>query len=862
MRAKKSRAVIWRAEGIHIKYTGALEVSFARRGRGTPENRLGTRKSLHGWQCACYENPEEEAGLLCNLRSLRAFARDRLHAGFVSGSRLLPAISLAGLIAGFAATGLGFTETAAIIWAVTAVIVGVPLAFSVAIALARGKIGVDIIALLAISVSLVLGQYLAGAVIALMLAGGQALEALASARANRELSALLERSPREAHRYDGETLQTIAAAEVRPGDMLLVKPGEIVPVDAIVASRGAMLDESALTGESRPVERYAGEQVRSGAINGSESPLNIRAIATAAESTYAGIIRLVEQAQASKAPLVRLADRYSMLFLPLTLAVAAGAWVASGDPVLALAVLVVATPCPLILAAPVAIISGVSQAARRGIIVKGGGALEALARGHTLVMDKTGTVTSGSPAVTGIECFGSYDPDEVLRLAASLDQVSPHVLARPILKAAAERGLELTFPEDVSEEFGSGIRGRVGEHEVALGKRDWVQPGAPVSAGMRRVYRRIVLDGSSGVFVAIDGRIEGALILEDPLRTDAPLTVRALRRAGFQRIVMLTGDHADVAQAIGSILGVDAVLSERSPSDKVDAVRALRERAVTAMVGDGINDAPALAAADVGIAMGARGATASSEAADVVLVHDRLDRLVDAVRIARRARRIALESIWIGMGLSMVAMGFAAAGFIVPVAGAVLQEFIDILAIANALRALRGGRRAAAGAEVAALGRQFGVEHRQLLPKIKKIRVIADRLDYYTPQDAVLELQALYRFLSDEVLPHERAEDVEIYPAVARVIGGEDPTATMSRAHQEIAHLITLLGRHLDDLPPEGPEPEDLAEFRRVLYGLDAILRLHFAQEDESYLALLDSETASRSGSDAASDLPRRQRVS
>lgn len=802
--------------------------------------------------------------MLCNLRSLRAFARDRLRAGFIPGARLLPAVSLAGLIAGFAATGLGFAEIAAIIWAVTAVVVGVPLAFSVAIALARGKIGVDIIALLAISVSLVLGQYLAGAVIALMLAGGQALEGYASARAKRELSALLARSPREAHRYDGETIQTIEASEVRPGDMLLVKPGEIVPVDGIVAGRGAMLDESALTGESRPVERCAGEQVRSGAINGAASPLDIRAVATAAESTYAGIIRLVEQAQASKAPLVRLADRYAMLFLPLTLAVAAGAWMASGNPVLALAVLVVATPCPLILAAPVAIISGLSQAARRGIIVKSGGSLEALARSHTLVMDKTGTVTSGSPVVTNVECFGSYDPDEILRLAASLDQVSPHVLARPILKAAAERGLELTFPKDAVEEFGSGIRGRVGEHEVALGKRDWVQPGAPVSAAMRRVYRRVVLDGSSGVFVAVDGRIEGALILEDPLRTDAPLTVRALRRAEFRRIVMLTGDHADVAQAIGSILGVDAVLAERSPSDKVDAVRDLRQHALTAMVGDGINDAPALAAADVGIAMGARGATASSEAADVVLVYDRLDRLVDAVRIARRSRRIALESIWIGMGLSMAAMAFAAAGFIVPVAGAVLQEFIDILAIANALRALRGGKRPA-GAEVIALGRQFGVEHQQLLPKVKRIRVIADRLDFYTPHDAVRELQALYRFLSDEVLPHERAEDVEVYPAVARVIGGEDPTATMSRAHQEIAHLITLLGRHLDDLPPEGPEPEDLVEFRRVLYGLDAILRLHFAQEDESYLALLDRETQTDQkfpGGEAAADFPRRQKAS
>ncbi len=458
-----------------------------------------------------------------------------------------------------------------------------------------------------------------------------------------------------------------------------------------------------------------------------------------------------------------------------------------------------------------------------------------------LVIDKTGTVTAGAPAVTSIETFGDYGPDELLRLAASLDQVSPHVLAGPILRAAAERGLDLSFPRNAAEEFGSGIRGEVEGRQVALGKRDWVLPDHGVSPELRRLSRRILLDGSSGVFVAVDGRMAGALILEDPVRPDAPLTIRALRRVGFSRLIMLTGDHPDVARAVGTALGVDVVLAERSPEEKVRAVQAARRQGVTVMVGDGINDAPALAAADVGVAMGARGATASSEAADIVLVADRLDRLDEAVRIARRSRGIALQSIWAGMGMSFAGMGFAAAGYLPPVAGAILQEAIDVLVILNALRALRQPRVAKAGVPGAAsFGRRFRSEHSVLLPEVKRMRFLADRLDLMPPVEARRELQAVQQFLVKRVLPHEQAEDSKVYPAVARLIGGDDPTAPMSRTHLEIAHLITVLGRNVEDLPPEGPGPEDIRELRRVLYGLEAILRLHFAQEEESYLALLD----------------------
>ena len=615
-------------------------------------------------------------------------------------TRPIVAVVVAGIAAGGVAWLAGRHGLAGGLWATTTAVALLPLVVQVMMSVLRGEIGVDIIALLAMGGALALGQYLAGAVVALMLSGGSLLESFAAARARKELSSLVERVPRVVHRYEEGRLTEPGIETVRAGDRLMVKPGEIVPVDGVITDPVAVLDESALTGEALPVERRTGERARSGSVNAG-GPFDLRAVASADESTYAAIIRLVREAEASRAPFVRLADRYALVFLPVSLLVAGLGWLLSGDPERALAVMVVATPCPLILAAPVAFVSGISRAAHRGIIIKGGVALEALARTRTLLLDKTGTLTTGIPTVTRIETFigvegivgiEGIEPADLLGLAASLDQVSPHVLAAAIVAEAQWRGLPLRFPTEASEIPGTGIAGRVDGRRVALGKCDWIAAGQPLPPAAVALRRQIAEAGLSNVFVGVDGAMAGAIVLEDRIRTDSAGTLRALRRLGVERIVMVSGDHREVAEKVGAELGMDAVWAEQTPAEKVAAVQREKASGVTAMVGDGINDAPALAAADVGVAMGARGATASSEAADVVLMQDRLDRLAEALGIAQRARGIALQSVMAGMGLSLAAMVVAATGHLPPLAGALFQEAIDVAVILNALRALGPGR--------------------------------------------------------------------------------------------------------------------------------------------------------------------------
>jgi heavy metal translocating P-type ATPase len=756
---------------------------------------------------------------------------------------VLLSVSVAALAAGAGLALADRSRAADAVWAATTLLgIGPGVAWVVAAA-RRHRLGVDVIAVLAQVGTLLVGEYLAGAIITVMLASGRMLEARAAARAQRDLRALLGRAPRTVHRHDDGRLVDVPADAVRPGDLLLVRPGEVLAVDGRVETGPAVLDEAALTGEPLPVEHAGSESVRSGTVNAGPA-FDLRASTTAEGSTYAGVVRLVEQAEASTAPFVRLADRFAGWFLAVTAVLATAAWVVSGDAVRAVAVLVVATPCPLILAAPVAIVSGLSRSARIGVIVKGGGALERLAGSRVLLLDKTGTITEGRPVVVEVVTDGTLAAEELLGLAASVEQLSPHVLASAVVRAARERALPTPLPAQVEEVPAHGVAGTVDGRRVAVGNAGWVLGAGAPPPWVRTVRRRADLDGALTMFVAVDGAPLGAIVLDDPLRADAPRTIRALRRGGIRRVELVTGDRADVADSVGAVVGVDAVLAERSPAEKVEAVVEARRQGPTLMVGDGINDAPALAAADVGVAIGARGSTASSEAADVVLTVDRLDHLAEGLAIARRSRVVATQSVVVGMGLSGAAMLAAALGALPPVWGAVLQEAIDVAVILNALRALTLGRAHGrtlddSGVELA---RRFAAEHRALRPELDQLRTVADDLDRVEPAVAVAEVRRVHRFLVDEVWPHELAEDRALYPAVAEVLGGSDPTGTMSRTHVEVDHLIHRLGRLLDEIPDAGPDSDDLAELRRILYGLHAILRLHFAQEEEGYLSLAEPE--------------------
>lgn len=596
---------------------------------------------------------------------------------------LLLLLALGALAGGLAVRLGGWERAAAVVWSVGTIPVLLALLLEILRSLRRGEIGLDIVAALSMSAALLVGEALAACVVAVMYSGGTFLESFAEGRARRDMRDLLARVPRSATRHRAGALEDIPLDAIAPGDRLLIRQGDVVPVDGTIASDTAFLDASALTGEALPVRLARDEAAMSGSTNAGEA-FDLIATRPARDSTYAGIVRLVEEAQRSKAPMARLADQWSLGFLAVTVALAVAAWWFTGDPVRAVAVLVVATPCPLILAVPVALVAGLSRAAHFGVLIKGAGPLEAMARTRTLILDKTGTLTEGRPRIVSVLSHDGTAADDILRPAAALDQATKHPVAQAIVAAARERGLTLSVPSSVVETPGEGLSGQVEGRTVLVGGDGFV--AARVGEG---AVRTELPAGSVLVAVGLDGRLAGHLVMADPLRAGTRDMLDGLRREGVERILLATGDRREVAESVTQGLGLDGIRAGLTPDQKVLLVLSERKRGPVMMVGDGVNDAPALAAADVGVAMGARGAAASAEAADVVLLVDRVDRLVPGIGIARGARRIAMESVVAGIGLSVIGMAAAALGHLSPVQGALIQEVIDVAVILNALRALR-----------------------------------------------------------------------------------------------------------------------------------------------------------------------------
>ena len=597
------------------------------------------------------------------------------------------ACSLATLLAGGISAISDNPQIAAYFWMIGTVGVLVWLVIGIGVALSKGIIGLDVIAAFSMVGSIYLGELLTGNVIAVMFAGGQLLEAIAQSRARREMTALLARSPRNATRYEGQSLVSVKIEDIHVGDHLLIRPGDVLPVDGIASRGKVLLDESVMTGESVPVEHPIGDRLYSGVTN-SGGAFDMVAATDAAGSTYAAIIRMVTAAEQQKAPMARLADRYALGLFGFTACLASLAWLLSGDAMRVLAVFVVATPCPLIVAVPVAIVSGLSRCAKIGVLVKNGGALEALAAASSLLFDKTGTITVGEPSVLQVLIDPEGNETDVIKMVGSLAQGSSHSVSKSLSEYAARSATPVTIPSRVVEVPGEGVSGEIEGHPVHFGTYDFVSKHVRQSGWMEVAAMIVAQQDGLIAAIGIDGQMVGLVRFHDAIRPEAASVLRALRRCGINRIGLLTGDRRQVAEAVANGLFFDHIEAGATPAGKVKVVLREKKFAVVAMVGDGVNDAPALAAANVGIALGAKGVGASAEAADIVVLIDHLDPLPEIFRIAQSSFGIARQSVLVGIGLSTLGMLAAALGYLRPIDGAVFQEMIDVATILNALRAL------------------------------------------------------------------------------------------------------------------------------------------------------------------------------
>lgn len=619
------------------------------------------------------------------------------------GAVVIPAAAVLVALAGMALRVSGADpQWASRVWLVGLIVVGAPVLFRTLGHVARLHLATDVVAMLAIVGAILLGHPLAGLIVVIMQTGGEALERYAEGRASQAVRKLEEDAPRIAHRLTEGRGKDIPVDEIAVGDEILVRPGEMVPCDSVVLNGESHIDVSRLTGEPVPIQARPETHLMSGSLN-LNGALVTRALAVSSESQYARIVELVKSAAAHKAPLQRLADRYAVWFTPVTLVLCAISWIVSGDPTRALAVLVVATPCPLILATPIAIIGGINRAASRQIIVRTGGALEQLSNARVAVFDKTGTLTIGRPSVSRVSAMPPFSEREVLRLAGAVEQHSGYTLARSVVDAALAAGDALPSPTDTLEEPGRGITARVDGHTVSIGARGYIAARAH-DVAEAQVTSTPGKTWLLRAFVAIDGKFAGTLEFTDEVRPGAREMVETLHGLGIRRILLLSGDHAGNVRAVANAVGISEAAGELLAADKLTRVAELSEKeGPVLMVGDATNDAPALSRADVGIAMSGHGGGVTTEAADIVLLTDHLTRVTEAIVISRDTMRIARQSIWVGLGLSGVAMLFAAAGSISPVMGALLQEGIDVAVILNALRSSTGTRSATASGRATGL---------------------------------------------------------------------------------------------------------------------------------------------------------------